>query len=115
MFAKISNSPTEVLSLYIQGAASTSPLNELYGVAVGISDPSGAQLAVEKVMGRREQRRTLGDQGIQCSISVVGPKDHFDPAPFSFWTKAVMRPGCLYRSDSEGESIQLEFDMDHFA
>jgi hypothetical protein len=40
---------------------STPPLNQLDRVAIRIGDPSGAQLAVEKVMGRREQSRPLGD------------------------------------------------------
>jgi hypothetical protein len=46
-------------------AVSRSSLNELDGVAVRISNPSGPQFAVEKVMGGREERRTLGDQGVQ--------------------------------------------------
>lgn len=33
-------------------AASVSPLNELNGIAIRISDPSSAQLAVQKVMSR---------------------------------------------------------------
>jgi hypothetical protein len=71
-------------------SVSTLPLNQLDGVAVRIGDPCGAQLAVEKVMGRREQRRPLGDQGAKCGISVIGPNNDFDPAPFSFRTKAVV-------------------------
>jgi hypothetical protein len=86
-----------------QGPVSTSPLNQLDGVAVRIGDPSGTQLAVEKVMGRREQGRPLGDQGAQCGISVIGPNDDFDPAPFSFRTKAVVLPCRLYCSNSETE------------
>jgi len=59
-------------------APSTSPLNGLDGVAVRISYPSGAQSAIEKVMGRREQRRAHGNQGIDCGIRVVGPKNDFE-------------------------------------
>jgi hypothetical protein len=33
----------------------------LDGIAVRISDPSSAQFAVEKVMGRREKRHALGN------------------------------------------------------
>jgi hypothetical protein len=38
-------------------AVSVSPFNKLDGITIRISDPSSAQLAVEKVMGRREKRR----------------------------------------------------------
>jgi hypothetical protein len=47
---------------------SMSLLNELDGIAVRISDPSGAQLAVENVMRGREKSRALGNQGVQCGI-----------------------------------------------
>jgi hypothetical protein len=96
-------------------AVSVSPLNKLDGIAIRISDPSSAQLAVEKVMRRREKRRTLGNQDVQCGITIVGPKDDFDPAPFSPRSKAVVLFGCFHRRDSEGEPIQREFDMDRFA
>jgi hypothetical protein len=40
----------------------------------------------------------------------------FDPAAFlSFRTKSVELFGCLYCRDSEGESIDRQFDMDRFA
>ena len=96
-------------------AASASPLNELDGVAVRIGDPGGAQSAIEKVMGRREQRRTPGNQSVDCGIRVVGPENDFDPAPFSLRAKAVMLPGCLYRGNSERKAIQLELDVGRFA
>jgi hypothetical protein len=94
---------------------STFPLDELDGVAIRIGDPSIAKSAVEKVMSRREQRRTPGDQGVHCSIGVVCPKNDFDPAPFAFRTKAVMLTGSLYCSNSEGKSVQLESDVGRFA
>jgi hypothetical protein len=90
-------------------------LNQLDRVAVRIGDPSGAQFAVEKVMGRREQRRPLGDQGAQCGISVIGPNNDFNPAPFSFRAKAVVLSRCLYRRNSESEPVQLELNMAWFA
>jgi hypothetical protein len=98
-----------------RGAVSTSPLDELDGVAVRISDPSGAQPAIEKVMSRREQRRARGDQGVHRGIGVVGPKHDFDPAPFAFRTKAMVLLGCLYCRNSEAESIQFQLDMGRLA
>ena len=89
-------------------------MKELDRVAVRISDPSGAQFAIEKVMGGREESRTLGDQGAHGGISVVGSKNDFDPAPFSFRTKSVVLFGCLYFRNSESESIQFELDMGRF-
>jgi hypothetical protein len=89
-------------------------LNELDGVAVRISDPSGAQLAVEKVMDRREQRHALGDQGVQCGIGIISPNNDFDPAPFSLRMKAVVLFCRIDCSNSEAKSVQLEFDMDRF-
>ena len=86
-------------------------MNKLDGIAVRISDPSRAQRAVEKVMGRREKRRALGNQGVQCGIGVVGPNDDFDPAPFSPRSQVVVFLGCLYCRDSEGEAVQRKFDM----
>jgi hypothetical protein len=32
-------------------------------VAIGVSDPGGAEFAVEEVMGRRKDRRTFFDEG----------------------------------------------------
>jgi hypothetical protein len=90
-------------------------LNQLDGVAVRIGNPSGAQLAVKKIMGRREHGHPLSDQGAQCGIIVVGPNDDFDPAPFSFRAKAVMLSCCLYCRDSETEPVQFELDMARFA
>jgi hypothetical protein len=58
-------------------------LNELDRIAIGIGDPRRAQLAVKKVMGRREKRDPLCNQAAHCGIGVVSPKDDFDPAPFS--------------------------------
>jgi hypothetical protein len=72
---------------------STFTLNELDGVAVRIGDPTGAQFAAEKVMGRRKERRALGDQRANRRISVVGPENDFDPTPFPFGTKAVVLSG----------------------
>ena len=74
---------------------STSSLNELDGVAIRIGDPGGAQPTIEKVMGRREQRRTPSNQSVHSGVGVVGPENNLDPAAFSFRTKAVMLLGCL--------------------
>jgi hypothetical protein len=71
--------------------------------------------SVEKVVGRREPRRAPGNQSVHCGIGVIGPEHDFDPAPFSFGTKAVMLPGCLYRGNSERKAIQLELDVRRFA
>jgi hypothetical protein len=40
--------------------ASISPPKKLDGIAIGIRYPGSAQLAVQKIMGRREKRRALG-------------------------------------------------------
>jgi hypothetical protein len=42
-------------------AFSPHPLNKLDGIAIRISHPTGAQFAVEKVMGGREKGRALGN------------------------------------------------------
>ena len=39
----------------------------------------------------------------------------FDPAPFSFRTKAVVLSCRLYCSNSESEPVQLKLDMGGFA
>jgi hypothetical protein len=38
-----------------------SPLNTLDGIDVGITDPGGAQFAIQKIMGSGEQRRAFSD------------------------------------------------------
>lgn len=96
---------------YIYQAGSGPTLNELYRIAIRIGDPRGAQFAVKKVMRRRKQRSALGDQCAHGGISVVGPKNDFDPAPFLFWTKAVVLSGRLQRRNSESEPIQSDFDV----
>ena len=111
----LSRSPVWIAGRLSYTLGSTSSLNELDGVAVRIGDPGGAQPTFEKVMRRREQRRTPGDQSVHCGIGVVGPENDLDPAPFSLRPKAVMRPGSVYCRDSERESIQLELDMRRFA
>lgn len=90
-------------------------MNELYRIAIRIGDPHRAQLAVKKVMQRRKQRSALGDQCAHGGIGVVGPKNDFDPAPYPFWTKAVVLSGSLQRRNSESEPIQSEFDVDRLA
>lgn len=99
----------------MKGAGLTSPLDELDGIAVGVSNPSGAQLTIKKIMTGREERCTLGDHGIHRGVWVLGPKNDLDPAPFSFRTKPVVLFDCLDCRNSESESIQREFDMDRFA
>ena len=90
-------------------------MNESYRIAIRIGDPRSAQLAVKKVMCRRKQRSALDDQCAHGGISVVGPKNYFDPAPLPFWTKAVVLSGRRQRRNSQSEPIQSELDVDGFA
>ncbi len=66
-------------------------------------------------MRRGEKRRALGDQGVHRGIPVVGPKNNFDPPPFSFGTKAVVLFGRRKRCNSKGKAIEFELDMAGFA
>ena len=66
-------------------------------------------------MGRGKKRRALGDQGVDCGIYVVGPKNNFNPSSFSFQTKAVVLFGRLNCRNSESKAIQFELDMAGFA
>jgi hypothetical protein len=50
---------TDLIELSV--AVSVSPLNALDGIAIRIGDLRGAQLAIEKVAGGREQWRASGD------------------------------------------------------
>jgi hypothetical protein len=84
-------------------------------VAVRICDLGKAQLAVEKVMGRRKETHALGDQGADRRISILGPENDFDRAPFPFGMKAVVLSGRFYCRNSESEPIQSELDVDGLA
>lgn len=92
-------------------APSPVPLNQLDRVAVGVGEPRGAQLAVEKIMGRREEGRALCDQISHRGIDVVGPENDLDRAAGTVRAKSVMRAGRLDGRDAERKAVELELDM----
>ena len=65
-------------------------LAELDGLAVRIGDPCSAQVVIQKVVSRRKEWRTRGEQRTNRAISVVGPKKRFrSSVSFPLGTKAA--------------------------
>ena len=60
--------------------ASTSALHELDRIAVRIFDPRGAELAVEKIVGRRQHGRAAGGERAERRVGAVGPQHDLDAA-----------------------------------